>query len=92
MKKFTYPTALLRNSCEGFIWWLQRSLLGWMSRAAALAYKTRNRPSYNEALRRRGPLTIRLDPEMIRDAKPTGRRGGKQTYATVMRPSRRACP
>jgi len=37
--------------------------------------KTRNWPAYNAALKRRGLLTIWFDPEMIRDAAPTGRRG-----------------
>lgn len=35
-----------------------------MSRPTPLAYKTRNWPAYNEALKRRGSLTIWFDPEM----------------------------
>ena len=41
--------------------------------------QTRNRPAYNEALKRRGSLTIWFDPEMSWDAVPTGRRGRQQT-------------
>jgi hypothetical protein len=44
-------------------------------------YKTRNWPSYNEALKRRGSLTIWFDPEMSWEAAPTGRRGRQQTYS-----------
>lgn len=36
------------------------------------AGKTRNSPAYNEALRRRGSLTIRFDPEMTGAVAPTG--------------------
>ena len=52
-----------------------------MSRPTPPTYKTRNWPTYNEALKRRGSLTIWLDPEMIWDATPTGRRGRQQTYS-----------
>jgi len=52
-----------------------------MSRPTPPTYKTRNWPAYNEALKRRGSLTIWFDPEMSWDAAPTGRRGGKQTYS-----------
>ena len=38
-------------------------------------------PAYNEALKRRGSLTIWFDPEMSWDAAPTGRRGRQQTYS-----------
>jgi hypothetical protein len=44
-------------------------------------YRTRNWPAYNEALKRRGSLTIWFDPEMSWDAVPTGRRGRQQTYS-----------
>lgn len=47
----------------------------------APAYKIRNWPAYNEALKRRGSLTIWVDPEMSWDAAPTGRRGRQQTYS-----------
>ena len=52
-----------------------------MSRPTSPTYKTRNWPAYNEALKRRGSLTIRFDPEMSWDATPTGRRGRRQTYS-----------
>ena len=35
-----------------------------MSRPTRLTYKSRNWPAYNEALKRRGSLTIWFDPEM----------------------------
>jgi hypothetical protein len=46
-----------------------------MSRPIASAYKTRNWPAYNEALKRRGLLAIWFDPAMIWKAAPTGKRG-----------------
>ncbi len=52
-----------------------------MSSSTPPTYKTKNWPAYNEALKRRGSLTIWLDPEMTWDAAPTGRRGGQQTYS-----------
>ncbi len=52
-----------------------------MSRPTRLTYKTRNWPAYNEALKRRGSLTIWFDPEMIWEAAATGRRGRQQTYS-----------
>lgn len=52
-----------------------------MGRAAAPTCKTRNWPAYNEALKRRGSLTIWFDPEMSWDAVPTGRRGRQQSYS-----------
>ena len=52
-----------------------------MSRPTSPTDKTRNWPAYNEALKRRGSLTIRFDPEMSWDAAPTGRRGRRQTYS-----------
>ena len=52
-----------------------------MSRPTPPTYKTRNWPAYNEALKRRGSLTIWFDPEMIWDAAPTGKRGRQQTYS-----------
>jgi hypothetical protein len=41
--------------------------------------QTRNWPAYNEALKRRAPLTIWFDSEMTWDAAPTGRRGRQHT-------------
>ncbi len=52
-----------------------------MSRPTTPTYRTRNWPAYNEALKRRGSLTIWFDPEMIWDAAPTGKRGRQQTYS-----------
>jgi len=44
-------------------------------------YKTRNWPAYNEALKRRGSLTIWFDPAMIWEATPTGKRGRQPDYS-----------
>ena len=52
-----------------------------MSRPTSPTYRTRNWPAYNDALKRRGSLTIWFDPEMSWDAAPTGRRGRQQTYS-----------
>ena len=52
-----------------------------MSRPSPLTYKTLNGPAYNEALRRRGSLTIWFDPEMTWEATPSGRRGRQQSYS-----------
>lgn len=52
-----------------------------MSRPTPPTYKTKNWPAYNEGVKRRGSLTIWLDPEMTWDAVPTGRRGHQQTYS-----------
>ena len=52
-----------------------------MSRPSPPAYKTRNWPAYNEALKRRGSLTIWFDPEMTWEARPTGKRGRQPDYS-----------
>ena len=52
-----------------------------MSRPTRLTYKTRNWPAYNEALKRRGSLTIWFDPEMGWEAAASGRRGRQQSYS-----------
>ena len=52
-----------------------------MSRPTSPAYKTRNWSAYNEALRRRGSLTIWFDPEMTWEAAPTGKRGRQPDYS-----------
>ena len=52
-----------------------------MSRPTLTIYKTRNWLAYNEALKRRGSLTIWFDPEMSWDAVLTGKRGRQQTYS-----------
>ena len=46
-----------------------------MSRPTHPTYKIKNWAAYNEALKRRGSLTIWFDPEMTWEAKPTGKRG-----------------
>ena len=52
-----------------------------MSRPSPPAYKTRSSPAYNEALKRRGSLTIWFDPAMAWDAAPTGKRGRQPDYS-----------
>jgi hypothetical protein len=52
-----------------------------MSRPTPSAYKTRNWPAYNEALKRRGSLTIWFDPAMTWEAAPTGKRGRQPGYS-----------
>ncbi len=52
-----------------------------MSKPSSTTYKTTNWPTYNEALKRRGSLTIWFDPEMRWDAAPAGKRGHQQTYS-----------
>ena len=52
-----------------------------MSKPNTPNYKTLNWPAYNEALKRRGSLTIWFDPEMSWDAAPTGKRGRQPVYS-----------
>jgi hypothetical protein len=52
-----------------------------MSRPTSPAYKTWNWPSDNEALKRRGSLTIWFDPAMTWEAAPTGKRGRQPDYS-----------
>jgi len=52
-----------------------------MSGPTAPTYKTTNWPTYNDALKRRGALTIWFDPEMRWDAGPTSKRGRQPTYS-----------
>jgi transposase len=65
-----------------------------MSGSPPLTYKIRNWPACNEALKRRGSLTIRwptgdclqspqgwFDPGMGWEAEPTGKGGGQQSYS-----------
>jgi hypothetical protein len=52
-----------------------------MSRPTLPVYKTRNWPTYNEALKHRGSLAIWFDPAMIRDAASTGKRGRQPDYS-----------
>lgn len=52
-----------------------------MSRPTPPTYKTRNWPAHNEALKRRGSLTVWFDPAMTWDAAPTGKRGRQPDYS-----------
>ena len=52
-----------------------------MSKPTPPTYKTRNWPAYNEALKRRGSLTIWFDPAMTWDAAPTSKRGRQPDYS-----------
>jgi hypothetical protein len=52
-----------------------------MSRPTSPAHKTRNWPADNEALKRRGSLTIWFDPAMTWQAAPTGKRGRQPDYS-----------
>ena len=52
-----------------------------MSRPTPPTYKIKNWRAYNEALKRRGSLTIWFDPEMTWEAQPTGKRGRQPTYS-----------
>lgn len=52
-----------------------------MTRPKPPAYKTMNWLAYNEALKRRGSLTIWFDPAMTWEAAPTGKRGRQQDYS-----------
>jgi len=52
-----------------------------MSKPTAPIYKTTNWTAYNEALKRRGSLTIWFDPEMNWDAIPSGKRGRTRTFS-----------
>jgi hypothetical protein len=45
------------------------------------AYKTRNWPTYKEALKRRGSLTIWFDPAMTWEVTLTGKRGRQPDYS-----------
>ena len=50
-----------------------------MNKRDTRASKTLNRPGDNDALKRRGSLTIWFDPQMSWAAAPTGKRGRQQT-------------
>jgi hypothetical protein len=52
-----------------------------MSGPTPPAYKTRNWRAYNDALKRRGSLTIWFDPAMTWGARPTGKRGRQPDYS-----------
>jgi len=52
-----------------------------MSKPTPPAYKTRNWPDDNAALKRCGSLTIWFDPAMTWEAAPTGKRGRQPNYS-----------
>jgi len=52
-----------------------------MSSWAPTKYKTTNWSAYNEALKRRGSLTLWFDPDMVWKPPPTGRRGRQQRFS-----------
>ena len=52
-----------------------------MSSWSPTKYKTKNWPSYNEALKQRGSLSIWFDPEMDWEPPPSGKRGGQKDYS-----------
>ena len=52
-----------------------------MSRPTRPTYKTKNWPDYNEALKKRGSLTIWFDPDMAWSPLPNGKRGRQQRYS-----------
>lgn len=52
-----------------------------MSRPTPPTYKTKNWPSSNKALKRRGSLAIWFDPAMTWKAAPTGKRGRQRDYS-----------
>ena len=52
-----------------------------MSKPHTSTYKTLNWPAYNNALKRRGSLTVWFDPDMTWAAKPTGKRGRQPIYS-----------
>jgi hypothetical protein len=54
-----------------------------MSSLTPPSYTTTNWPAYNDALKRRGSLTILFDAEMCWGAEPTGKRGRQPTYSVV---------
>jgi hypothetical protein len=52
-----------------------------MSSWAPTKYKTTNWSAYSEALRQRGSLTIRFDPDMVWRTAPTGKRGRQPSFS-----------
>lgn len=52
-----------------------------MSRPIPPSYKIRNWPAYNEALKRRGSLTIWFNPIRPWEAASTGKRGRQPSYS-----------
>jgi hypothetical protein len=52
-----------------------------LSKPTSFTYKTTNWTAYNDALKRCGSLTIRFDPKINWDAKPSGKRGRSRTFS-----------
>ena len=52
-------------------------MIGW----APAKDKTTNWSAYNQALRRRGLLTVWFDPEMVWRSPPIGKRGGQPRFS-----------
>ncbi|UWQ54040.1 IS5 family transposase [Leisingera caerulea] len=52
-----------------------------MSSWTPTKYKTTNWSAYNEALRRRGSLTVWFDPDMVWKPPPTGKRGRQLSFS-----------
>lgn len=52
-----------------------------MSSWAPTKHKTTNWSAYNEALRRRGSLTVWFEPDMVWKLPPTGKRGGQLSFS-----------
>jgi Transposase DDE domain len=52
-----------------------------MSSWTPTTYKTKNWSNYNQALKRRGSLSIWFDVGMAWEAKPSGKRGRQQAYS-----------
>ena len=52
-----------------------------MSSWAPTKYKTKNWSTYNEALKRRGSLSIWFDPEMVWTPPPSGKRGRRSQFS-----------
>ncbi|RJE78511.1 hypothetical protein DWB67_17310 [Paracoccus sp. JM45] len=69
---------MLRLCCTNPVWDSSlefRVITGGMSKRNIPTCKTLNWPAYNRALKRRGSLVIWFDPDMVRYAKPAGKRG-----------------
>ena len=54
-----------------------------MSSWSPTKYQTKNWPSYNAALKRRGSLSIWFDPEMVWVPPPNGKRGRQRQFSDV---------
>lgn len=69
------------TNCVGIYKVDPATLLRCISRPTCPTCRTRKWPTHNEAPKCRGLLTIWLDPIMIWEAAPTGRRGRQRTYS-----------